>query len=108
MVILPFWPSWSRCPHLRRRKLHRFDDLRIGGAAAEIAGEIMPDFVVVRSRMLLEQLTRHQHEARCAEPALRRARLKERLLHGTERAIRRQMLNGRDVLAVRKCCEIEA
>ena len=39
-----------------RGELHRLDDLRIGGAAAQIAGEIVLDLVVVRVGMLVEQL----------------------------------------------------
>src|SRR5262249_883801 len=51
---------------LARGDLDRVDDLGIGGAAAEIAGEIVPDLIFVRVGMRLEQLRRHQHEARRA------------------------------------------
>ena len=64
-----------------RGALHRFDDFRISGAAAEIAGEIVLDVVVARIGILLQQLMRHQHEARRAEAALERAAIDEGLLH---------------------------
>src|SRR5262245_24095761 len=58
--------------------------------------------------MLLKQLARHQHEPRRAEAALGRARLQEGFLHRAELAIRREVLDGRDLLAVGECREIEA
>src|SRR5215470_14370258 len=101
-------PSWPTCAYLGGCEFHGFDNLRIGGAATEIAGEIVPDLVVVRVRMLLEQLACHQHEAWRAEPALGRARFQERLLHGAERPVRRQLLHGGHTLAVRERREVEA
>src|SRR5215510_2649312 len=108
MTCLPLRRSWASCPHLGRRELHGFDDLRIGSAAAEITRQVVPDLVVVRRWMLLEQLARHQHEARCAESALGRARFQKRLLHWRELSIRCQMLDGRDRLAINEGREIEA
>src|SRR5215475_529321 len=70
----------SRHGTLPRRALHRLDDLRIGGAAAEIAGEIVLDLVVVRIGMAVEQLLGHQDEPGRAEAALERALLDEGLL----------------------------
>src|SRR5258708_27361890 len=49
---------------LARGDLHRVDDLGVRGAAAEIAGEIMPDLIVVGIGIALQQLRRHQEEAR--------------------------------------------
>src|SRR5215470_2373279 len=46
-----------------RRNLHRLDDLRVRGAATEIAGKIMTNHVVVGIGVLVEQLMGHQHEA---------------------------------------------
>src|SRR5262249_12277259 len=43
-----------------------FDDFRVRGATAEIAGEIVPDLVFARVRFLLEQLMGHEHKARRA------------------------------------------
>src|SRR5262249_20421468 len=70
---------------LARGDFHRVDDLGIGGAAAEIAREIVPDLIVVRIGMGIEQLRCHQQESRRAIAALEGARLDEGLLHRTER-----------------------
>src|SRR4029077_724575 len=74
----------SRHGTLLRCALHRLDDLRIGGAATEIAGEIVLDLVVVRIGMAVEQLLGHQDEAGRAEAALERTLLDEGLLHRIE------------------------
>src|SRR5215831_19309607 len=79
------WPSsGSNAFALARCDLDRVDDLGIGGAAAEIAGQIVPDLLLVRIGMGVEQLCRHQHEARRAVSALEGAGLDEGLLHGAE------------------------
>ncbi len=83
------------------------DDFRIGGAAAEIAGEIVPDLVVVRIGMLLEQLARHQDEAGRAEAALGRAAFEEGLLHRDQLAVRGECSTVTTVLAVGEGREIE-
>src|SRR5437763_8492347 len=70
--------------HVARGQLHGRDDLRIGRAAAEIAGEIMPDLVLVGFRMLRDQLARHQDKAGRAEAALERPAFDERALDGIE------------------------
>src|SRR5258705_12329656 len=65
-----------------RGRGHGFDDFGIGGAAAEIAGEIVADVVFAWLRIGLQKLVRHQHEARRAEAALEGAAVDEGLLHG--------------------------
>src|SRR6266849_9584241 len=87
--------------------LHRLDDLRIGGAAAQVAGEIVLDLLVVRIGMAVEQLLRHQHEAGRAEAALEGALLDEGLLHRIELSARVEMLDGRHLGAVDEGGEIE-
>src|SRR5262249_15725680 len=69
---------------LARRDLDRVDDLGIGGAAAEITREVVPNLLLVRIGMRLQQLRRHQHEARRAVRALEGAGLDEGFLHGIE------------------------
>src|SRR5262249_4247240 len=96
------------CPHPAGREFHRFDDLGIGGAAAKVAGKVVPDLIIVRVRMLLEELARHQHEARRTEAALGRARFQERLLHRAQLAVDRKALDRRDRFACGECREIEA
>src|SRR5262249_57776206 len=78
------WSSGSNAFALARCDLDRVDDLGIGGAAAEIAREVVPDLLLVRVGMGVEQLRRHQHEAGRAVSALEGAGLDEGFLHGAE------------------------
>src|SRR5215510_3749168 len=80
---LPCGCGSAGCPGLAfaRGDLHRFDDLRIGGAATEVSRQVVADRLVVRIRMLVQELVCHQHETGRAEAALERARRDERLLH---------------------------
>src|SRR5579862_6176481 len=91
-----------------RRHLHRLDDLRVSGAAAEIAGQIMLDVLVARVRMLLQELMHHEDEARRAEAALECAAIDEGLLHDRQRAVGIERFNGGDALAVDPRREIKA
>src|SRR5580704_10280871 len=93
---------------LPRRALHRRDDLRIGGAATEVAGQPVLDRVVVRVGMAVEQLLGHQYESGRAEAALERALLDEGLLDRVERAVGVERLDRRHLGAVRERREIEA
>src|SRR5262249_30936884 len=67
-----------------RRNPHGAEDFRVGRAAAQVAGEKVPDFVVARIGVGIEQLPYHQDEAGGAEPALERPGLDEGLLHRVE------------------------
>src|SRR6516164_4939799 len=95
---------------LARRDLDRVHDLGIGGAAAEIAREIVPDLILIRIGMCREQLRRHQHEARRAVSALERTGLDERLLHGIEivRVRVRERLDRAHLGAVDERGQVEA
>src|SRR5262245_43067605 len=104
---------WCRALSPRRfalagGNLHGADDLGIGGAAAEIAGEIMPDLVVVRIGMRVEQLRGHQQETRRAVTALESAGLDEGLLHRAEPVAGRERLYRGDLGAVDEGGEVEA
>src|SRR5215475_5372201 len=88
--------------HPAGRELHGLDDLRIGGAATEIAREVVPDLVLVGIRMLLEQLPGHQQEAGRTEAALERAAFDERLLQRAELAVSREVLDRDHLRAVRE------
>src|SRR5439155_508004 len=87
------------------RELHGLDDLRVGRAAAQVAGKIVPDGVVVRLGVLLEQLARHEDEPRRAEAALQAAAFDERFLHRVEPAAG---LDGRYFAALGERSEIQA
>src|SRR5580704_2546674 len=88
--------------HVARGELHGLDDFRIGGAAAEVAGQIVADGVVVRVGMVGDELARHQDEAGRAEAALEGAAFDEGLLDRVEGAAGIQMLDGHHLGAVRK------
>src|SRR5438067_1415217 len=89
-------------------KFYRIDDLRIGATAAEIAGQVMPDLIVVRVRMRLEQLACHEHEPRRAEPALERAAFEKGLLNGSELSVGPEMLDRHHLGVVNERGEHEA
>src|SRR5262245_13262654 len=107
---MTMWSTRRRSLALARGDFHRVDDLGIGGAAAEIAREIVPDLIFVRIGMGIEQLRCHQQESRRAIAALEGARLDEGLLHRTERLrLRiRERLDGAHLGAVDKGGEVEA
>src|SRR4029077_3690192 len=77
------WRSTASSGHspLPGGELHRLDDLWISRAAAQIARQVVPDLVLARVGYLVEQLARHQDEARRAEAALEGRALDECLLH---------------------------
>src|SRR6516225_1379910 len=102
--------SGSTALALARRNLDRVDDLGIGGAAAEIAREIVPDLILVRVGMRFEQLRRHQHEAGRAVSALERTGLDEGFLHGIEivRVRVRERLDRAHLGAVDERGQVEA
>src|SRR5688500_2227147 len=86
-------------------ELHRLDDFRVGRAAAQVARQVVLDVVLARVGVLVQQLARHQHEARRAEAALECGRVDECLLHGVELAVR---LDGRHFRAFEQRGEVQA
>src|SRR5581483_3021814 len=76
-----------------RGELDRLDDLRVAGAATEIAGERRPDRPLARMRLALEEICDRDHEPGRAEAALHRADGEECLLHAVERAVVREALD---------------
>src|SRR5207237_135567 len=95
-------------PPQARRQLHRLDDLRISGAAAQIARKIMADFLLIGVWILRQQLLGHQNKTGCAKAALKGAAVDERLLHRRQHAAGIQVFNRGDGLSIRSNCEIEA
>src|SRR6516225_8503711 len=89
-------------------RLHRLDDFRVGGAAAQIAGEIIADAIIVGIGIFVEQLLDHQYEAGGAETALEGAVLDEGLLDRIEIAVPVEGFDGLDPGAVGEGGEIEA
>src|SRR5207302_6589110 len=118
----PRCQAWWR-PVLASWRWHRFrarntipgsqradgvDDLWVRPAAAQVPGQVVLDFVIVRVRILFEQLPGHQHEAWRAEPALKGGRGDESLLHGIELLAVGQALDRAHVGAVGEAGQIQA
>src|SRR5262249_32961115 len=80
--------------------LHRTDDVVVAGATAEIPLERVPDLGLARVRRLAQQSDRRHDEAWRAVTALQPMLVFERLLHGMQRAVRREPFDRRDLLAV--------
>src|SRR6202040_249816 len=90
-----------------RRQVHRFDDLRIGAAATQIARQVVTDLVVAWVGMRGQQLRRHQHESGRAKAALERTRLDEGFLHRVQRVAIGKALDGDELGAVGEHGEVE-
>ena len=78
-----------RLRHARGRRPHGVEDLRVAGAAAEVARERLADLVVGRVRDAPQQVGGRDDEPGRAEAALHGARVDERLLHRVQLARRR-------------------
>src|SRR5437667_2130517 len=76
--------------------LDRVDDLRVAGAAAEVAFERVPDLFTLRSRIALEEDQRGQQHPRRAEAALHRAVAHERVLQRVEPPVALEPAYGDD------------
>ena len=90
------------------RRVDGVEDLRVAGAAAEVAGERLAHLVVARVRDAVEQVGGGDDEPRRAEAALHRAGRRERLLHRMERAVAGEPLDRDDLAPVRLRAEHEA
>src|SRR6185369_2677129 len=76
-----------------RGREHRLDDLRVAGAATEIARERLADLVLARRRIVEQERLRRQHDAGRAVAALRGATLGERGLERIEPAVHLETLD---------------
>src|SRR5260370_1844352 len=75
------------CPCLRRRGLHRVDDVLIAGAAANVAFDAMTDLVFRWIGIALDDLFGSHDHAGSAEAALGSVLAPEGVLHGIEAAV---------------------
>src|SRR5690242_6209750 len=91
----------GRSAHRLGRGLDGLDDVHVAGAAAEVALEAPPDLLVVRVRVLREQVGRGHDEARRAVAALQAVLVPECLLDRVELAVLGHALDGGEVLALR-------
>src|SRR5215472_10669668 len=103
-----FGLSWLAGLTFARSRLHRLDDFRVSTAAAQIARKIVADAIVIRVRMLVEQLLHHQHEAGRAEAALERAFFDESLLDRVKDVVAVKVLDRFHRGTVRKGSQEEA
>ena len=85
----------------RRGQAHRVEDLLVARASAEVAGQCLPDRRLLGRRLPPQQLVDGDDQPWRAEPALHRAGVEERLLHGVKVITLRQPLDGDDRRAVR-------
>src|SRR5690242_2758152 len=85
---------------LGRRPQHRFDDVLVTGAAAEVAGQRPAHVLLGWVGVLVEQRLGGQYHARGAEPALQPVLLPEALLQRVQLAGGGQALHGADLAPV--------
>src|SRR5262249_39860268 len=78
----------------------RLHDVLVAGAAADPAGDRLPDLGLGRVRAAVQQGSGGQHHARGAEAALQPVALHEALLHRVELPVARQALDGGHRMAV--------
>jgi hypothetical protein len=98
MSALPFFGCLS---HPLRGVANRVDDVRVTGAATEVAGERLADlFVAVDVWALAKEMEGGHQEAWRAETTLESVVVAERVLKGVEAAILREALDRRDLGAV--------
>src|ERR1700761_9173450 len=74
--------GWLVAAELGRGPEHRFHDVLVTGAAAQVAGQRPPDVFLTRVRVAVEQALGRHHHAGGAEPALQPVLLLEPLLDG--------------------------
>src|SRR5919106_3333126 len=78
------------------------DDVRVAGAAAEIAGDGLADLALVGTGAASQQLARRHDDARGAVPALQSVLLPERLLQRMQAVLGvGEPLDRRDLAPVR-------
>ena len=88
--------------HLGRGGLNRLHNVLVTGAAAEIAGDAVPDLLLRRVRVLLEEAVGAGDHPGRAEAALQAMMLAKGVLQRMQRAVRlRHALDRKDFGAVR-------
>src|SRR5207249_774898 len=87
--------------HFLRRILNRVNDVRITGAAAQVAFQRVRDLFARWLGIALEQLRAGQDHAGSAIAALQAVALPKSLLHRMQYAILGQTFNGGDLGAIR-------
>ena len=85
---------------LVRRVLDGVDDVLVAGAAAEVAGDALPDLLLGRLRRVVQEVDRRHDHARGAEAALEAVLFPEAFLQGVQLAVLGQAFNRRDLRAI--------
>src|SRR5437588_3968168 len=94
MVLRSLAPM-TLSPHGGGALRHRFDDVLVTRASAEIAFELGANRFLVRVRMPLYQIDRGEHHPRRAEAALQAVALLERRLHRMHLAVACESFDSR-------------
>src|ERR1035437_7118791 len=84
----------------RSRIEHRFHNLVITGASAQVPGQRVANVVLGRFRIAIEQRLRRNQESGRADAALQGRVLEKLVLQNAKHAVGGESLDGRDVLAL--------
>src|SRR5215211_2562518 len=93
-------PSGHGLVHVLLRQLHGLHDVLVARATAEVAFETLPDLLLRRVRLLLEEAYGGHDHARRAVAALQPVRLVEGLLHRMPEPVLPDALHRRDLVPV--------
>ena len=89
------------CRYRSAGHLHGLDDVRVAGAAAQVAFQTLADLLLGRVRIALQQGGRGHQEARCAEAALQAVLTPEGFLQGLQLAVLGQAFDGGQLAPIR-------
>src|SRR5437868_9711681 len=95
-------------PRCLPRLLDGVDDVRIGGATAQIAAHVFANVGVLLRMSLMHAGDRRQDLSRCAVATLEGVVIDEGLLHRMQMAVLRKTLDGRHGLILHRCRERQA
>src|SRR5260370_21423622 len=87
-------------PHPRRGGFDAFENILIAGASASITRNRLADLLVVRVRIVLQELKRREHKSGCAVSALETVAVAERFLNEVKLAVFLKTFDGDDFRAV--------
>src|ERR1700761_8923457 len=91
--------------HRRRSLLDGGDDVRVGGAAADVAAHVFTYVVIIGGVAFLDAGDRGDDLARRAVPALEGVLIDKGLLHWMQLVALRQSLDGDDRLVLSRQCQ---
>src|SRR5215470_3548461 len=103
-------PVRASCPcfHVSRRRADGLDDVFVAGAAAEVRGNDIDQFLAVEVRTFLQNTDREHQKARRTEAALQGVVPHERFLHRVQPFTLLQSFDGADAVTFRLHSEHQA